>query len=365
MNQEQRAPTPPFDPHQVMVRLQQLELENANMRAQDERIQQLEIENANMRAEGQRLEAEHKATREALRLMELERENKNLQLRVAEIELEQSKARLTAAPLPKPVWPEKHDGTKSMTRGFVNSFKNVVKMRPDYYTDEIKIATFGSLLKGAALEWYNPLVERPEEFHDILITFETFLDHFEATFGIVNREKVAFDKLKKLKQGRGPASTYAAMFRSLVVDVDWNETAKMQHFKDGLNVEVKRLLLARAKPHSLEMLIADAVELDQELHQLLQEAKQYSGTSYHQPRMNLSGPLPAHRKPSDTLAMEIDGVEHYGPLTPTQREYRMSKGLCLVCGLAGHLKVNCPKSKLKRISMVDMVKLDGEEGIEA
>ncbi|KAH9270312.1 hypothetical protein BASA83_007652 [Batrachochytrium salamandrivorans] len=44
--------------------------------------------------------------------------------------------------------------------------------------------------------------------------------------------------------------------------------------------------------------------------------------------------------------MNIDFVRR-GPLSFMERENRVKRGLCLVCGETGHRKVNCPKSRFK------------------
>ncbi|KAH9244759.1 hypothetical protein BASA81_017817 [Batrachochytrium salamandrivorans] len=47
-----------------------------------------------------------------------------------------------------------------------------------------------------------------------------------------------------------------------------------------------------------------------------------------------------HRSTDD---MDVDFARR-GPLTPVERQRRMSQRLCLVCGQSGHLKATCPKS---------------------
>ncbi|KAH9263207.1 hypothetical protein BASA83_013448 [Batrachochytrium salamandrivorans] len=44
--------------------------------------------------------------------------------------------------------------------------------------------------------------------------------------------------------------------------------------------------------------------------------------------------------------MDINSIRR-GPLSFLEREHRMSHGLCLVCGEAGHRKTTCPKSRFK------------------
>ncbi|KAH9244115.1 hypothetical protein BASA81_018511 [Batrachochytrium salamandrivorans] len=64
-----------------------------------------------------------------------------------------------------------------------------------------------------------------------------------------------------------------------------------------------------------------------------------------------SGPATHNSLPRPDDPMDIDSA-HRGPLTPAERQHRMSRGLCLVCGESGHLRINCPKSRFRAAAVV-------------
>ncbi|KAH9244701.1 hypothetical protein BASA81_017885 [Batrachochytrium salamandrivorans] len=64
-----------------------------------------------------------------------------------------------------------------------------------------------------------------------------------------------------------------------------------------------------------------------------------------------SGPATHNPLPRPDDPMDIDSA-HRGPLTPAERQHRMSRGLCLVCGESGHLRINCPKSRFRAAAVI-------------
>ncbi|KAH9263408.1 hypothetical protein BASA83_013196 [Batrachochytrium salamandrivorans] len=69
-----------------------------------------------------------------------------------------------------------------------------------------------------------------------------------------------------------------------------------------------------------------------------------SNTSWNQTPRRPPPPSPmVVPPPRSSNDMDIDFARR-GPLTSEERQQRMSRGLCLVCGQSGHLKANCPKS---------------------
>jgi hypothetical protein len=195
-------------------------------------------------------------------------------------------------------------------------------------------------------------VERPADFADILSSFDSFVENFNANFGIPNRDNVAHNKIKNLKQGRLTASTYAATFRKYAVDLDWNESTKMRFFRGGLNPEVKKLLLPMGKFDRLEKLISAAIEMDQELHNLDTESNTSVPTvrQYRPPSENIPALKAATAGNLD--AMEVDAMTtRRGPLSADERERRARLGLCFYCGGTGHLRAQCPVSSRRSVGV--------------
>jgi hypothetical protein len=61
--------------------------------------------------------------------------------------------------------------------------------------------------------------------------FEAF---FIATFSDSDRERVAKIRMQSLHQGTRSAAIYAAEFRQLTCDLEWNDKAFINRFRYGL-----------------------------------------------------------------------------------------------------------------------------------
>jgi hypothetical protein len=231
--------------------------------------------------------------------------------------------------------PEPFDGNRKMLRGFLNQLRLIWQVQPaSYPTDSIKVALLGSLLKGPALQWISPLLETNDSRLNSLSSMITLL---ESTFGDPDRSNTASRKIENLQQGRRPVSTYASEFRIIASDLDWNEPAKMYWFHKALNEDVKQLLLSKPKPGNLEDAINNAIEVDNRLFELRSTKNHY--------RQNPVFPAATSQSTSDPMIIDaaFRAAGPRGPLTPEERQRRMSSGLCLYCAEAGHIANDCPK----------------------
>ena len=76
---------------------------------------------------------------------------------------------------------EKFDGTRSKFRGFVNQIRLVFRLQPRQYpTGASQVGLIGTLLSGAALSWFAPLLEKNSP---LLEDLDDFLAEFNDTFG--------------------------------------------------------------------------------------------------------------------------------------------------------------------------------------
>jgi hypothetical protein len=68
--------------------------------------------------------------------------------------------------------PEKFDGTRSKFREFVNQVWLILQLQPQCYaTEAAQVGFIGTLLSGAALSWFAPLLERDSPLLQILKAF--------------------------------------------------------------------------------------------------------------------------------------------------------------------------------------------------
>ena len=242
---------------------------------------------------------------------------------------------LQATKEPRIGLPDKFDGTRSKFRGFVNQVRLIIRMQPlRYPTEETQVGFIGTLLSGTALSWFSPLVEKNSP---LLQDFHGFLEEFTNTFGETDRVRTATTKLRSLQQRARAASIYAAEFRQLACDVDWDDNALISAFRWGLRDDVKDLLLNLPDPITLSEAITQAIRCDNRLFERRQERRstygQYrmdSATHIQQPKVSMPEP------------MQID-ASRIQRLTPEEKNRRRKENLCLYCGEKGHGIDKCPR----------------------
>jgi hypothetical protein len=246
---------------------------------------------------------------------------------------------------PKVSLPEKFSGTRNFYRGFINQLELVFLLQPlRYTTDGSKIATLGTLLTDKALAWYVPFLEKPELYQEELASWPLFKSKMAKTFGEIDQASVSANKLRKLNQGSGMVSHYAAEFRQLALDLDWNEPALINQYRFGLSDAVKDMLIHYDYPTNLNDFVDLTIKIDNRLFEHRVDRRRNN-------RVAFDGPVPRPQSPSVARAsdaMDVDSLRR-GPLSPAEREHRFKNGLCIVCGKAGHMKANCPVA-VKRVA---------------
>ena len=287
------------------------------------------------------------------RLQALEQENSRLRQPSAETNLPPYLPAAAALREPKVSLPAKFSGIRKDFRGFINQLELVFQLQPTrYVSDNTKIATLGTLLSDQALSWYVPFIEKPELYREQLNSWPAFKSGMAKTFGEIDQTTVSANKLRKLTQGTGMASHYAANFRQLATDLDWNESALINQFRFGLSDAVKDMLVHYDYPTKLNDFVELAIRIDNRLYEHRMERR---NGPVHNAQNSGMAPVPTVRNPE---AMDVDTLRR-GPLTAAEREHRYRNGLCIVCGKPGHLKANCPRTAGKRVASLSLVPENG------
>ena len=275
-------------------------------------------------------------------LQQLQEENNNLRHAFEQLQALTSRpprptVAVTTPPTNEPRigLPDKFDGTRSKFRGFVNQIRLIIRMEPlRYPTEETQVGLIGTLLSGTALSWFSPLVEKDSP---LLQDFYGFLEEFTNTFGETDKERTATTKICSLQQRLRAASVYAAEFRQLACDVDWDDKALISAFRWGLRDDVKDLLLNLPDPTTLSEAITQAVRCDNRLFERRQERRS-SSSSY---RVDAATPT-RQSNASTREPMQIDSSKIL-KLSPEEKDRRRKEDLCLYCGEKGHRAHNCHK----------------------
>ncbi|OMJ10962.1 Retrotransposon-derived protein PEG10 [Smittium culicis] len=151
-------------------------------------------------------------------------------------------AHVTAA---KIALPERFDGDRSQFRGFINQCRLIM-----------------SLLAGNALRLASPYIEKGSPvFQD----YELFMKEFSKVFDDPQRTQTADDAIRALRQSSTTVSMYASEFKRLMMDIDWNESALVSQFSEGLNENILDTLALFQTPLDLEGYINAAITFDTRL----------------------------------------------------------------------------------------------------
>ncbi|KAL0149627.1 hypothetical protein M9458_055154 [Cirrhinus mrigala] len=147
-----------------------------------------------------------------------------------------------------------------------------------------------------ALEWATAVwdLDRPA-----FPSFAVFLQQFRAVFQPSSESGETGERIYQLRQGRRTAAEYALDFRTLAAQ---NEDLTLNQYID-LSIRVDSVMQARKTSR---------------------------------PFTPVSLPAPIAQEPPEP--MQLGATK----LSTEERERRLRGNLCLYCGLAGHIRANCP-----------------------
>jgi len=90
--------------------------------------------------------------------------------------------------------PNKLDGTCPKFWGFFNQVRLVIQLHPHCYPNyPTHVGLIGTLLLGASLTWFAPLLKRQSP---LLNDFKVFVEEFSATFGDFDKEHTSTNNYK-------------------------------------------------------------------------------------------------------------------------------------------------------------------------
>jgi hypothetical protein len=139
---------------------------------------------------------------------------------------------------------------------------------------------------------------------------------------------------------------YGSNFRQLVVDTEWNESARVHYFRLGLSEEVKDELARLDILDTFEELLRIATRIDSRIQERRLEKRLANPRSF----ATMSYSQTSERSEPHVMPMQVDGTipaspaqnQPRGPLSNTERQRRRNLNLCMYCGGANHTVANCP-----------------------
>ena len=146
---------------------------------------------------------------------------------------------------------EKFDGTRSKLRALLTQLRLKVATYPN---EQAKLRLAVNCLTGDAMDQVQSYVENDKVNLANLAVLITILD---TTFGNPNRVAKAESKLSTLQQGTREFALYYAEFQCYIVDVQWDEVAKLAALRKGLSYRLKNDLdTAATDPATVADLVA-------------------------------------------------------------------------------------------------------------
>lgn len=229
-----------------------------------------------------------------------------------------------------------------------------------FVNDAAKISFVATYLRGRAFSWIEPYLSRPEDA--MMSNFEYFALEMVRALGDPDRTHTMTKRLRALKQTTSCVN-FRTEFDSISQYLDINEPGLKTYFYDGLKPEVKdALALVVEEPENFKAFQDLCVRIDNRLYERKQESRGNSNfgkvNNNNHARANMTDSHAA-RKPapiyearpqiytknvSMPMTMDIDAsvTRKFKPLTPAERQHRITNNLCLYCGKAGHRATECP-----------------------
>ncbi|CCO35167.1 similar to pol polyprotein [Rhizoctonia solani AG-1 IB] len=177
-------------------------------------------------------------------------------------------------------------------------------------------------MEGTAAAWALPHIMLIGEKRAVIKTPDDFQQEFRKAFNDPDATAAAERKITKLVQTT-TAAAYTAEFRTLQLEIDWNENALRAQYQRGLNWQVcTQMAMMTPQPLSLESFMEAAVRIDNVRREL--EASR-------PPRENKPGnsskPPSAPNKGTSTGSSVKPGDPHY--VSKEEIEKRRANNQCI------------------------------------
>ncbi|QRW22414.1 Retrotransposon gag protein [Rhizoctonia solani] len=190
-------------------------------------------------------------------------------------------------------------------------------------------------MKDSAGAWAHPHLDQLGSHRAIIQTVKGFKLEFLAAFGDPDATRAAERKITTLTQS-GTCADYITKFRTLAMELDWNDAALRGQFARGLHWEVSRqIATCKHRPRTLLELQNAALVINN----ALQEER-----ASHPPKDSKSSrpPNPARGTStgqSTTGSKKLSDDPNF--VSEEEQNCRRAAGACIKCGKMGHKFAEC------------------------
>ncbi|KAI6849248.1 hypothetical protein KC323_g9575 [Hortaea werneckii] len=152
--------------------------------------------------------------------------------------------------------------------------------------DPKKTLLASSYLRGQVQQWIRPrlheVLHQNIDTEGIFNSWDNYVKAIRNIYGLSNEKQVAIRVIQHLKQ-KTSTSQYTAKFREYSGKTSWDDQALLTMYYTGLKDDVKDELMRSGASHdTLELMIQDAIEIDDRLYERKMEKRhngQYRGRS--------------------------------------------------------------------------------------
>ncbi|KAF8751561.1 Retrotransposon gag protein [Rhizoctonia solani] len=203
-------------------------------------------------------------------------------------------------------------------------------------TDQEVLSFLLMNMKDVAGAWAHPHLDQLGSHRALIQSVDNFRTEFLAAFGNPDATRAAERQITHLTQ-TGTCAEYITKFRTIAMDLDWNDAALCGQFARGLHWEVSRLIATQERrPTTLLELQNAALVIDNALRE---------ERASHPPKGNKSGTSTTtpNRGASTGQQATRPGRLSSNPnfVSEEERNRRRAEGLCIKCGKAGHKFAEC------------------------
>ena len=159
--------------------------------------------------------------------------------------------------------PKEFDEIKGNLNVFLLQCDLYMYIRKEDFVLQNRILFICSYLRGSAYKWVQPHLndylanEKSDQNKYTKVLFKglaDFKDELRKIYGNVDKKHIAERKLQALRQTHS-ASVYAAEFRKLASQVQWEDAGLRVQFYSGLKDNIKDDLVRTGRPDELEKII--------------------------------------------------------------------------------------------------------------
>ncbi|QRW23228.1 Retrotransposable element Tf2 protein [Rhizoctonia solani] len=184
--------------------------------------------------------------------------------------------------------------------------------------------------------WAHPHLDQLGSHRALIQTVDEFKIKFLAAFGNPDATRAAERKITSLTQ-TGTCAKYITKFRTLQMELDWNDAALCGQFARGLHWEVRRQIATRERqPQTLREVQDAALIID---NALCKERASHPQQGNKPGKSSATPNRGASTGQQATKTGPLSSNPNY--ILEEERNRRHTEGLCVKCGKPGHRFAEC------------------------